>query len=123
MAWASRSVSCSASSEVQAHRRQGLMWRRSKSVTEESTTHVLDRPPESLPVAIEPAAEPDPLAKRFLNIRTLVSFGIGLAILAFVLSRVDVNVGEIRTLLSRTHLPLFLAAMLLYYLTFPVRAL
>ena len=72
---------------------------------------------------IEPAAEPDPLAKRFLNIRTLLSFAIGLAILLFVLSRVDVNVTEIRGKLAQTNLPLFLAAMLLYYATFPIRAL
>jgi uncharacterized protein (TIRG00374 family) len=72
---------------------------------------------------IEPSVEPDPLAKRFLNIRTLLSFVIGLAILAFVLSRVDVNVAEIRGKLSQTNLPLFLAAIVLYYATFPIRAL
>ena len=72
---------------------------------------------------IEQPGEPDPLAKRFLNIRTLLSFVIGLAILAFVLSRVDVNVGEIRARLAQTNLPLFLAALALYYLTFLVRAL
>jgi glycosyltransferase 2 family protein len=72
---------------------------------------------------IEPSVEPDPLAKRFLNIRTLLSFAIGLAILAFVLSRVDVNVVEIRSKLSQTNLPLFLAALVLYYATFLIRAL
>jgi uncharacterized protein (TIRG00374 family) len=69
------------------------------------------------------ASEPDPLAKRFLNIRTLLSFVIGLAILGFVLSRVDVNVTEIRARLAQTNLPLFLAAAVLYYATFPIRAL
>ena len=72
---------------------------------------------------IERPAEPDPLAKRFLNIRTLLSFAIGLAILAFVLSRVEVNVAEIQARLVQTSLPLFLAAIALYYLTFLVRAL
>ena len=72
---------------------------------------------------VEPPVEPDPLAKRFLNIRTLLSFVIGLAILAFVLSRVDVNVSEIRAKLAQTNLLLFLAALGLYYLTFFVRAL
>jgi pilus assembly protein TadC len=70
-----------------------------------------------------PAAEPDPLAKRFLNIRTLLSFAIGLGILAFVLSRMDVNVAEIRAKIVQTSLPLFVAALVLYYLTFFVRAL
>src|SRR5204863_4419063 len=59
----------------------------------------------------------------FFNIRTALSFVIGLAILAFVLSRVDVNVAEIRARLAETNLPLFLAALLLYYATFPIRAL
>jgi uncharacterized protein (TIRG00374 family) len=71
----------------------------------------------------EAAPEPDPLSKRFLNIRTLLSFVIGLAILGFVLSRVDVNVGEIRAKLAQTNLPLFIGALLLYYATFPIRAL
>ncbi len=72
---------------------------------------------------IERSVEPDPLAKRFLNVRTLLSFAIGLAILAFVLSRVEVNVAEIRSKLAQTNLVLFLAALALYYLTFLVRAL
>jgi uncharacterized protein (TIRG00374 family) len=68
-------------------------------------------------------AEPDPLAKRFLNLRTLLSFVIGLAVMGFVLSRVEVNVAEIRANLAQTNVPLFLAAIVLYYLTFPIRAL
>ena len=71
----------------------------------------------------EPPIEPDPLTKRFLNFRTLISFVIGLAILGFVLSRVDVDVDEIRARLAQTNLPLFLGALVLYYLTFPIRAL
>lgn len=67
--------------------------------------------------------EQDPLSRRFLNIRTLLSFVIGLGILSFVLSRVEVNIAEISARLSQTNLPLFLGAMALYYLTFPIRAL
>jgi glycosyltransferase 2 family protein len=95
-------------------------------VTEETLTNVV-RPDSGanggIAVATRPAPDPDPLAKRFLNIRTLLSFAIGLAIMAFVLSRVDVNVAEIRGKLAQTNLPLFLAAIVLYYLTFPIRAL
>lgn len=83
-----------------------------------------DTPLGGAPAAtVEPIVEPDPLAKRFLNPRTLLSFVIGLAILVFVMSRVDVNVGEIRARLAQTDLGLFLAALVLYYLTFPIRAL
>jgi len=69
------------------------------------------------------ADEPDPLPKRFLNLRTLLSFVIGLAILGFVLSRAEVNFGEIRAKIAQANLPLFLGAVFLYYLTFPIRAL
>ena len=72
---------------------------------------------------IERPGEPDLLAKRFLNVRTLLSFVIGLAILAFVLSRADVNVAEIRARILQANMPLFAAALVLYYLTFLVRAL
>src|SRR3954464_8939411 len=75
------------------------------------------------PSVADASAEPDPLSKRFLNFRTLISFVIGLAILGFVLSRVEVNVSEIRARLPQTNLPLFLGALLLYYATFPIRAL
>ncbi|MCC7367570.1 MAG: flippase-like domain-containing protein [Chloroflexi bacterium] len=97
-------------------------------MTEETLTKVrtpLSAAPAhpTLPTAEVSAAEPDPLARRFLNIRTAASFVIGLAILGFVLSRVDVNVGEITARLAQTNVSLFAAAMALYYLTFPVRAL
>jgi glycosyltransferase 2 family protein len=100
-------------------------------VTEETLTKVATPLPDgrsngsvaTIEIAEPSAAEPDPLAKRFLNVRTLLSFVIGLAILAFVLSRVEVNVTEIRGKLAQTNLPIFVAALLLYYLTFVVRAL
>jgi len=92
-------------------------------VTEKAATKMVDPPVQPLPITPEPAAEPDPLAKRFLNLRTLLSFVIGLAILGFVLSRVEVNFGEIRARLVQTNLPLFLGAVVLYYATFPIRAL
>lgn len=97
-------------------------------MTEETLTKVrpplADAPATTIPTDPDAAAlGPDPLAKRFLNLRTLLSFVVGLAILGFVLSRVDVNVAEITARLSQTNLPLFLAAVFLYYLTFPIRAL
>ena len=92
-------------------------------MTKQTMSNVVDPLDDQLELISDQAAEPDPLAKRFLNIRTLLSFLIGLAILAFVLSRIDVNVADIRARLAQTQLPLFLAALLLYYVTFPIRAL
>lgn len=82
-----------------------------------ANTTTKDPDPDAAPLG------PDPLAKRFLNYRTLLSFVIGLGILAFVLSRVEVDIGAISARLAQTNLPLFLAAIGLYYLTFPIRAL
>ncbi|MGE3270866.1 MAG: lysylphosphatidylglycerol synthase transmembrane domain-containing protein [Chloroflexota bacterium] len=90
-----------------------------ETLTKERVAPVDEAPPQPDVVA----AEPDPLAKRFLNLRTLISFVIGLAILGFVLSRVDVNISEISARLAQTNPWLFLGAVVLYYLTFPIRAL
>jgi glycosyltransferase 2 family protein len=72
--------------------------------------------------AAEPA-EPDPLAKKFLNVRTILSFALGLGLLLFVLSRMDVNPEQIVAQLRQTNLGYFGAALAVYYVTFIVRAL
>ena len=53
-------------------------------MTEKAATKMIDPPVDQLPIIPETAAEPDPLAKRFLNLRTLLSFVIGLGIVALV---------------------------------------
>jgi uncharacterized protein (TIRG00374 family) len=67
-------------------------------------------------------SEPDPLARRFFNLRTLASFLLGFALLAIVLPRMGVEMGDILERLSRADLGLYVAALVFYYLTFPVRA-
>lgn len=71
----------------------------------------------------QPTAEPDPLARRFFNLRTLASFLLGFALLAVVLPRMNVELAGIVAHLKQANLALYGAALLLYYLTFPVRAL
>jgi uncharacterized protein (TIRG00374 family) len=66
--------------------------------------------------------EPDPLGRRFFNIRTFLSFAAGFAVLAIVLPRMNVEIGGILNRLSQANVWLFLLALLVYYLTFPVRA-
>ena len=66
--------------------------------------------------------ESDPLRKRFFNIRTFLSFAAGFAVLAVVLPRMNVELGGILNRLAQANLWLFLLALLVYYLTFPVRA-
>ena len=82
----------------------------------------LDPPPAAeTPEVVVP--EPDPLARRFFNLRTLASFLLGLALLAFVLPRMNIEFGGIWARLSQANIWLYLFALGFYYLTFPVRAL
>lgn len=68
-------------------------------------------------------AEPVPLKKRFLSIRTLLSFGFALAIFAFFLTRMDLDVGATLRNISRANPLLFVGAFFAFYLSFGVRAL
>jgi len=76
---------------------------------------------------LEPA-EPTPtedlsLVRRLLRPRTLVSFGVGIAILALGLGRVQLNLPALAQTVAHANWPLFLAAFLVYYTTFPIRAI
>ncbi|MDQ6670771.1 MAG: flippase-like domain-containing protein [Chloroflexota bacterium] len=63
------------------------------------------------------------LAKRFFNLRTLLSFGLGFAILGFLATRVQIDVGAILDRLRQANPWLLGLAFLAFYATFPVRAL
>lgn len=67
-------------------------------------------------------AEPD-LARRFFNLRTALSFAIGFGILAVVLSRMNVEAGAILARLSQVNPWYYLAGLVIYYFTFPVRGI
>jgi len=81
-----------------------------------------DRPDAPLDEAANGSVipEPDPLGRRFFNLRTLASFAVGLVILGFVIGRSSEGVLEN---LTRANPLYYLAALALYYLTFPIRAL
>lgn len=74
------------------------------------------------PTAAERGVEQDPLSRRILNPRTAASFALGLGICVVVLTRMNVEVGEITARLARADPRLFLLALGSYYLTFVVRA-
>jgi len=63
------------------------------------------------------------LGKRFFNFRTLLSFGLGFAILAFLFTRVQVDVGAILDRVRQANPWLLALALIAFYATFPVRAL
>ena len=67
-------------------------------------------------------ARPPALGRRFFNVRTLISFVLGFAILAFLFTRVQIDVGAILGWVRQAN-PVFLVlAFLAFYATFPVRA-
>jgi glycosyltransferase 2 family protein len=69
----------------------------------------------------EVSSAPD-LGKRFFNLRTLISFALGFAILAFLFTRVQIDVGAILEWLKQANPLLLVLALLAFYATFPVRA-
>ena len=66
---------------------------------------------------------PPSLGKRFFNLRTLLSFALGFAILAFLATRVQIDVGAILDRVRQANPWLLVLAFLAFYATFPVRAL
>src|SRR5258708_4356536 len=63
------------------------------------------------------------LGERFFNLRTLLSFGLGFLILAFLFTRVQIDVGAILDRVRQANPALLALAFLAFYATFPVRAL
>ncbi|MBV9173611.1 MAG: flippase-like domain-containing protein [Chloroflexi bacterium] len=62
------------------------------------------------------------LGRRFLNLRTLISFALGFAIIGFLFTRVQIDVGAILDWVRQAN-PVYLAlATVAFYLTFPIRA-
>jgi uncharacterized protein (TIRG00374 family) len=62
------------------------------------------------------------LGQRFFNVRTLLSFGLGFAIIAFLLTRVQIDVGAILDRIRAANPWLLALAFVVFYFTFPIRA-
>jgi uncharacterized protein (TIRG00374 family) len=72
----------------------------------------------------EPETTKEPaLGKRFFNFRTLLSFALGFAILAFLFTRVQIDFGAILDWVRQANPALLVLAFIAFYATFPVRAL
>ncbi|TMF00192.1 MAG: flippase-like domain-containing protein [Chloroflexi bacterium] len=78
--------------------------------------------PQGATVEVEEAPPPS-LGRRFLNLRTLLSFALGFAILAFLFTRVQIDVGAILDWARQANPALLLLAFIAFYATFPIRAL
>ncbi|MFQ6057445.1 MAG: lysylphosphatidylglycerol synthase transmembrane domain-containing protein [Anaerolineae bacterium] len=73
--------------------------------------------------AAPPTRDEVSLRERLLNPQTLLSFLFALAFLYFLLTRVHINLAETVAHIRRANLPLFIVALVVYYLSFPVRGL
>jgi uncharacterized protein (TIRG00374 family) len=72
---------------------------------------------------VAPSTSDAMLGRRFFQRRTLVSFVVGLAILGFALSRLQVNLGQTLQVIARANWGLVALALVVYYLVFPIRAI
>jgi uncharacterized protein (TIRG00374 family) len=73
--------------------------------------------------AVPPTRDEVSLRERFLNPQTLLSFLFALALLYFLVTRVHINLTETVAHIRRANLLLFTLALVVYYLSFPVRGL
>jgi len=69
---------------------------------------------ETLPTSVD-------LGSRFVDWRTLLSFALALAILAFALKKSGVDPDTLKHQLSQVNPAFFIAAFAIYYLSFPLR--
>ena len=60
--------------------------------------------------------------RRFGNLRTLVSFAIAIALLAFLITRTDIDFARTWQEINSANLWYLLAGLVVYYMTFPLRA-
>jgi uncharacterized protein (TIRG00374 family) len=65
---------------------------------------------------------PDSLRARILRPRTLVSFGIALALLVFFFRRLNIDLGQVWANVQNANPAIYLLAFVVYYLTFVARA-
>ncbi|HLZ09982.1 MAG TPA: lysylphosphatidylglycerol synthase transmembrane domain-containing protein, partial [Chloroflexota bacterium] len=77
---------------------------------------------ESLPSDITEVDEPD-LGSRFLRPRTLISFLVGIVIVAFAISKMQVDVAGSIQIVRQANWVLYLIALLVYYTVFLSRGL
>src|SRR5438105_3170540 len=64
---------------------------------------------------------PPQLGKHIVNVRTLISFGIAIVILALAVRGLGVSPRQVWNVLQRTDLKFFVLAFVVYYVSFPAR--
>lgn len=91
-----------------------------------STTRVYvnenEEPPHEHEASEEVAERGFSLKERLLNIRTLISIAISIAIIAFVFGNFNIKLADIWAQMRRVNPWLYLLAFAVFYITFPIRA-
>lgn len=82
-----------------------------------------ERVPHEAEAAEEVAERGFSLKERLLNMRTLVSLALSLAIITFVFRGLDINLAETWQQMRQVNPLLYVLAFAAFYLTFPIRAL
>lgn len=83
-----------------------------------------DAPLTGAAAELQTAEPADPgLGRRFLTPRTLLSFAVAFGLLAFFFSRIELDFGQVVATMARANGLLVLAALVVYYTTFPFRGL
>src|SRR6266487_2037812 len=78
---------------------------------------------QSSPAEIEVERSGFSLAKSLRNPRTLISFALAAAIILFVVRGLDIDLAKTWEYMRGANLALMLAALVVFYLTFPLRAI
>src|SRR5687768_1382993 len=79
--------------------------------------------PTDAPAQIEVERTGFSLGKSLRNPRTLISFGLAIAIIVFVLRGLDIDLAATWAHMRGANLWLLLLGLLVFYLTFPIRAI
>jgi uncharacterized protein (TIRG00374 family) len=82
-----------------------------------------ERLPHETEAAEEVAERGFSLKERLLNVRTLISLAISIAIITFVFRGLDINLAETWQQMRQANPLLYLLAFVGFYVTFPIRAL
>jgi uncharacterized protein (TIRG00374 family) len=93
------------------------------TLDDRESTGIVDPAVKGSVITPSPEAPREPaLGKRFFNARTLLSFGLGFAILAFLFTKVQIDVAGIMVWVSQANPAILALGFLAFYATFPVRA-
>jgi len=88
-------------------------------------TAVVPRNPDSQSAGggDDDGAQPASLSSKLFRPHTIISFVVAIAIVFFFVRRLDVNPGEVWRNIRHANVGLYLAALILYYLSFVARAI